>query len=77
MTTFFLKVKPNAKIGKIVKRDDTHFEVWVKEPPKQGRANAAVIKAMAEYMGVLPTQVRIVAGHTARNKIIESKEQLP
>ena len=71
MTTFFLKVKPNAKMGKIVKRDDTHLDVWVREPPIRGRANAAVIKAVAEYMGLPPIQVKIVAGHTARNKIIE------
>lgn len=71
MTIFFLKVKPNAKIEKIEKIDDTHLKVWVKELPIRGRANAAVIRAVAEYVGVSPTQIKIVAGHTARNKAIE------
>lgn len=50
---------------------ETHFIVAVKEPPIQGRANAAIIRALADYFGLAPSRVRIISGHTSRQKIIE------
>ncbi|MDP3052455.1 MAG: DUF167 domain-containing protein [bacterium] len=67
----FVKAKPKAKEEKIQKIDDTHYSVFVKEPPIQGKANRAIIKALAEYFKVSPFQVNIVSGHTSREKIIE------
>jgi len=32
---FFLKVKPGAKREKVEKINESSFEVWVKEPPRQ------------------------------------------
>lgn len=69
----FIKVKPAAKEEKVEKIDDTNFNVQVKEPPVEGRANRAVIKALADYFGVAQFNVRIVSGFTSRSKIIEIK----
>jgi len=69
----FVKAKPNAKEEKIEKISDNNFIVSVKEPPVQGRANAAIIKALAEYFGINKNQLEIVAGYTNREKIIEIK----
>ena len=69
----FVKAKPNAKEEKIEKISDNNFIVSVKEPPVQGRANAAIIKALAEYLGINKNQLEIVAGYTNREKIIEIK----
>ncbi len=69
-----VKVKPGAKEKKIIKISDTQFEIWVKEPPIQGRANFAVTRALAEYFGVSVSNIRIVAGRASRQKIIEIKE---
>ena len=50
---------------------DVHFEVSVKEPPIAGRANMAIIKAVAGHFKVAPSRVRIISGFTSRQKILE------
>lgn len=45
--------------------------VGVKAPPERGRANEEVIRRIAEHFGVSCASVRMVAGRTARRKVIE------
>lgn len=66
-----VKVKPSAKEEKIVKVDDTHYRVAVKEPPVNGRANVAVISSLANFFKVPKASVRIVSGFTSKEKVIE------
>lgn len=63
--------KPRAHEERVEKIDETHFVVAVKEPPVQGRANAAIVRALAAHFKVAPSRVRIVSGHTSRQKLIE------
>lgn len=67
----FIKAKPNSKENKVEKVDDLNFIVSVKEPPVQGRANQAIIRALAEYFNVSLSRLRIISGHTSRQKIVE------
>ena len=67
----FVKAKPKAKEARVEKIDDTHFVVSVKEPPTEGRANWGVERALGAYFGVPPSSVRIVSGHTSRDKVVE------
>ena len=67
----FVTAKPAAKEEKVEAIDDTHFRVSVKEPPIKGRANGAIINAIATHLGISPGRVRIVAGNTSRNKMLE------
>ena len=69
----FVKVKPAAQEEIVEKIDEINFKVQVKEPPVEGRANAAVVKALAEYFGVSQLNVRIISGYTSRSKIVEIK----
>ena len=66
----FVKAKPSRKES-VEKIDDSHFVVSVKEPPVQGRANHAIVGVVANYFGVPRGLVRIVSGHTSRQKILE------
>ena len=66
----FVKAKPNSKTESIKKLSETNFEICVKEPPIKGRANAAIIMALAKYFKVPFSAVRIISGHTSRQKII-------
>jgi uncharacterized protein YggU (UPF0235/DUF167 family) len=43
----------------------------VKEPPVGGKANDAVIKALAEYFEVSKSQVVLAKGGSSKNKIFE------
>jgi uncharacterized protein (TIGR00251 family) len=65
-----VKVKPNSKAEEVSQEGDS-FIVRVKEPPKEGRANRAVTKLLAEQFGVPRSQVRILSGFKSNNKIIE------
>ena len=66
-----VKVKPRAREEYIKEIGEGNFEVAVKEPPVQGKANRAVVRALAEYFHVSQSQVSIVSGYTSRNKVVE------
>jgi len=77
----FITAKPESREEQVTKIDppvgragETHYSVAVKEPPVQGRANAAIVRALAARFGVSASRVHIVAGHTARRKIVEIYE---
>lgn len=67
----FVKAKPNAKEEKVKKISETHFVVSVKEPPVQGRANEAIVKALAGYFGVASSRVKLISGFSSGQKIFE------
>ena len=54
--------------------DGSTLQLWVRERPAGGRANAAVTRAVA---GVAPSQVAIVSGATARHKLVEIQREDP
>ena len=69
-----VKVKPNSKTDEVSREGDS-FIVKVKEPPKEGKANQAVIKLLAEHFSVPQNQVKILSGFRSRNKVIEVEEE--
>jgi uncharacterized protein (TIGR00251 family) len=69
-----VKVKPGSKTEELSREGDS-FIIKVKEPPKEGKANHAVIKLLAEHFGVPHSQVRILSGLKSRNKVIEVVEE--
>jgi uncharacterized protein (TIGR00251 family) len=69
-----VRVKPNSRTEE-VGQESGSFIVRVKDLPKEGKANQAVIRLLAEhYFGVSKSQVRIVSGLTSRTKVIEVTE---
>jgi len=70
-----IKVKafPDSKEEEIIKKSEDSFEVKVKEPPIQGRANRAIITALSLYFRVPESNIRIIRGFRERNKIIDIK----
>jgi len=68
-----VNAKPNAKQVKIERVNESHFLIRVKEKPQEGKANRAVIKALAEYFGIPQTDVALVQGQSSREKIFEIK----
>jgi len=65
-----VKVKPNSKTEEVSQEGDS-FVVKVKEPSKEGRANRAVVKLLAEHFGVPQSQVKILSGFKSKNKVVE------
>lgn len=67
----YIKAKPGSKEEKVVKTDEENFIVSVKERPIQGRANDAIVRALAKHFGVPTYCVKILAGERAKRKIVE------
>lgn len=66
-----VKVKPNSKIELVEKTGENQYLVRVKEPPTEGRANAAVVKALANHFGLPKSAVRLTHGQSAKTKLFE------
>lgn len=68
-----VKVKPGSRTEDLSQEGDS-FIARIKEPPKEGKANLAVVKLLARHFGVAQSQVKIVSGPRSRNKVIEIAE---
>ena len=66
-----VKVIPRAKGPGIQEQPDGSWRVAVSEPAEGGRANNAVIGAIAKQFDVPKSSVRIVRGHSSRSKQLE------
>lgn len=68
---FSVQVKPGAKQDRIEKIDETHFRVWVKAPPQDGKANLAAIKILSQYFDKPKSTIRLLHGAGSKTKIFE------
>ena len=64
------KVKAKAKEERLEKLGEGIFAIWVKEPVQKGKANAAVIKAVAKHFKAPQNNVRIASGLSSRQKVV-------
>ncbi len=71
MIKIYVTVKPNAKEQKVEQTGEKEYRVSVKAAPIQGKANSAIIDALAEYFKVTKSEVGITGGHFGKKKIVE------
>jgi uncharacterized protein YggU (UPF0235/DUF167 family) len=67
----FVITKTNAKENRVKQIDESHFTVLVKEAPIEGRANAAIIKALATFLNTAPSRITLRSGETAKRKVFD------
>jgi uncharacterized protein YggU (UPF0235/DUF167 family) len=65
-----VEAHPNARLERVELLGST-LRVWVRARPAEGRANAAIERFLAKALGLRRRQVQIVAGPTARHKLVE------
>lgn len=63
-------VTAGAKRESVTKEKENQWRISVREPAEQNLANARVRTLIAREVGVPLAQVRIIAGHHARSKMI-------
>jgi uncharacterized protein len=66
-----LRVSPGAGRAQIVGRHGDAWKVRVTAAPEQGRANDAVLRLLADALGIPRDALVLVSGHGARDKIVE------
>ena len=71
MKKLLVKVKPNARENSIRQFQDGTWIAEVKAPPKDGKANRALIKVIAKQFNVTKSQVSIKRGKSGRTKLIQ------
>lgn len=66
-----LRVAPGARRSRVVGRHGDAWKVRVTAPPERGRANEEVVELLARSLDVARPDVRVVAGVTSRDKVVE------
>ncbi|HYZ00703.1 MAG TPA: DUF167 domain-containing protein, partial [Candidatus Binatia bacterium] len=61
---------PRASHARAAWREDV-LHVWVTEPAIEGRANRAVVRAVADVLSVPPSSASLVRGERGRDKVVE------
>jgi uncharacterized protein YggU (UPF0235/DUF167 family) len=66
-----LRVHPDSKRDKVVKRSPDTYEIWTKAKPERGLANAAALRALALALGVDAKKILLIKGAHSPSKIIK------
>jgi uncharacterized protein len=65
-----LRVSPGARRPGFAGRHGDSWKIRVSEPPEDGRANDAVVRLLAKTLRLADRDVRVVAGHASRDKVV-------
>ncbi|MBI3215891.1 MAG: DUF167 domain-containing protein [Mycobacterium sp.] len=67
--TVTVRVKPGSKKGPLVELDAAgEMTIYVRERAVDGKANAAVIRVLAEYLDMPRSRIELISGATGRLK---------
>lgn len=72
----YIKVKVHAgqKQNRLVQKNPDTFEVWVKAPAQQGRANEVVKAMLSEKLGVAENKLSLIKGATSPAKLFLKRD---
>ncbi len=67
----FVKAKTGARRSSVKKNDNGVFEIAVKEPAHENRANSAIQKVLADHFDIAPSQIQLVRGQKSKEKVFD------
>ena len=68
--TVSVKVVPRSNKDEVAGWEGDTVKIRLKAAPTDGKANEALVRFLADQIGVAVSQVEIVTGHSSRRKII-------
>ena len=68
--TFEVRVAPRASRNRVLDVHEGALKVALTAPPVDGAANDALRKLLAKALGVAKSEVEIIRGERARNKVL-------
>ena len=63
-----VKVQPNFSKDRVVGKYIDQIKVAVTVAPEKGKANKAVIRLFAKWLGIKSSDIQIISGETSRDK---------
>ena len=69
-----VKVKTNSKENRVEEVAPNQFDVRVKVPPRENRANQEIIEILAGYFHLPKSRLSIVRGMKSKQKVVEIEE---
>lgn len=70
LITLSVRIQPRASKNEIITMENGGLKIRLTSPPVDGAANEALIKFLSDVLSIAKSQVEIVSGHTAREKIV-------
>jgi uncharacterized protein (TIGR00251 family) len=70
-------LQPRASRNEIVGRHGTELRLRLTAPPLDGAANAALIRFLAEALGVARAGVTLLTGESSRSKVVSVRGITP
>lgn len=67
---FKIKVQPRSAKNEIKGIHGDALKIKLTAPPVDGEANFACVRFLSDILGVSQGRIRIISGHTSRQKII-------
>lgn len=69
--TLTLHIQPGAKKSEFAGRHGEALKIRLAAPPVDGKANEALVKFVAERLGLAKSAISLISGQTSRHKILE------
>ena len=66
-----VRVQPGARGEGVLGYFEGVLRIQVTAPPKEGKANRAVIDLVARTIGVKRSQITLLRGHRSRDKVLK------
>jgi uncharacterized protein (TIGR00251 family) len=70
VATLNVKVVPGARRDRVAGAYGDGVKVQVSAPPEGGKANAAVLRVLAEALGIKLGQLQLLSGHGQPRKVV-------
>jgi uncharacterized protein (TIGR00251 family) len=67
--TIAVRAQPGARKNAVLGEQAGALKVAVTAPPEDGRANAALVEVLRDWLGLRRSQVELAGGPTSRNKV--------
>jgi uncharacterized protein (TIGR00251 family) len=65
-----VKVTPNSSRNALVSGQGDHLSVKLTSPPVEGKANKQLLKFIGKKLGVPPSSIIVLRGHSSREKVL-------
>ncbi len=70
LMTIKIRVKPNSKTNAVKPNEDGSYAVSLTTTPIEGKANAQLIRVLADHFGVAKSRIAIRSGQKSRDKLV-------